>query len=85
MGRRPGFQHRCRSRCCHWPHTRFRLDWRWDGSETVLASRCVDETGDAQPTREALIAARGTQSSYHNNAIQAWRVRTDGVVENVDV
>jgi len=66
-------------------HTRFRLDWRWNGSETVLASRCIDETGDVQPTRAALIAVRGTRSSYHNNAIQGWRIARDGAVENVDV
>ena len=66
-------------------HTRFRVDWSWDGSETTLASRCIDETGDIQPTRAALIAVRGTRSSYHNNAIQGWRVRPDGMVENVDV
>ena len=66
-------------------HTRFRFDWRWDGAETVLASRCIDETGDVQPTRAALIAVRGTQSSYHNNAIQGWRIARDGTVENVDV
>ena len=66
-------------------HTRFRFDWTWDGSETTLASRCIDETGDVQPTRAALIAVRGTRSSYHNNAIQGWRIRSDGTVENVDV
>lgn len=66
-------------------HTRFRFDWSWDGSETTLASRCIDESSDVQPTRAALIAVRGRQSSYHNNAIQGWRVRTDGTVENVDV
>ena len=66
-------------------HTRFRFDWTWDGSETTLASRCIDETGDVQPTRAALIAVRGTRSSYHNNAIQGWRIRRDGTVENVDV
>jgi sulfane dehydrogenase subunit SoxC len=66
-------------------HTRFRFDWTWDGSDTTLASRCIDETGDVQPTRAALVAVRGTQSSYHNNAIQGWRVRPDGAVENVDV
>ena len=46
---------------------------------------CIDETGDVQPTRAALIAVRGTRSSYHNNAIQGWRIRSDGTVENVDV
>ena len=66
-------------------HTRFRFDWTWDGAEATLASRCIDETGDVQPTREALIAVRGTRSSYHNNVIQAWRVHRDGRVENVDV
>ena len=66
-------------------HTRFRFDWTWDGSDTTLASRCIDETGDVQPTRAVLVAVRGTQSSYHNNAIQGWRVRPDGAVENVDV
>lgn len=66
-------------------HTRFRFDWNWDGSETTLVSRCIDETGNVQPTRAELIAVRGTRSSYHNNAIQGWRVGGDGSVENVDV
>ena len=66
-------------------HTRFRYDWSWDGSEKILASRCIDEAGEVQPTRSALIAVRGTDSSYHNNAIQGWRVRSTGRVENVDV
>ena len=66
-------------------HTRFRFDWTWDGTEITLASRCIDEAGNVQPTRDALIAARGTQSGYHNNAIQGWKIRPDGRVENVDV
>ena len=66
-------------------HTRFRLDWTWDGGEVVLQSRCVDDTGYTQPTRDELIAARGLQSGYHNNAIQSWEVATDGTVENVYV
>ena len=64
-------------------HTRFRLDWTWSGDEAVLQSRCVDETGYVQPTRDALIAARGVRSVYHNNAIQSWRIAGDGTVENV--
>ena len=39
--------------------TRFRMPWRWDGSPSVLQSRAIDETGAVQPTRAALIAARG--------------------------
>ncbi|MEE2636396.1 MAG: sulfite dehydrogenase [Acidobacteriota bacterium] len=66
-------------------HTRFRFDWQWDGTATTLASRCIDETGDVQPTRAALIEVRGLRSSYHNNAIQGWRIGTAGQVENVDV
>lgn len=63
--------------------TRFRLPWRFDGREAVIASRCVDETGYVQPTREALIAARGTNSIYHYNGIKFWRVRGDGTVVHV--
>jgi sulfane dehydrogenase subunit SoxC len=63
-------------------HTRFRLPWRWDGRECVIASRCVDDTGYVQPTRDELVAVRGIHSSYHNNAIQRWSVAADGVVAN---
>lgn len=63
--------------------TRFRLPWRFDGREAVIASRCIDETGYVQPTREALIAARGTNSIYHYNGIKFWRVRADGTVVHV--
>ena len=55
--------------------TRFRLPWRFDGREAVIASRAVDETGYVQPTRDALIAVRGTNSIYHYNGIKFWRVR----------
>jgi sulfane dehydrogenase subunit SoxC len=64
-------------------HTRFRLPWRWDGQETVLQSRCTDETGLIQPSREALIAARGLNSYYHYNGIQSWAIAADGRVSNV--
>jgi sulfane dehydrogenase subunit SoxC len=64
-------------------HTRFRLPWRWDGQETVLQSRCSDETGLMQPSRDALIAARGLNSYYHYNAIQSWAVAADGRVTNI--
>ncbi len=42
--------------------TRFRLAWRFDGQDTRIASRAIDETGYVQPTRAALIAVRGTNS-----------------------
>ena len=63
--------------------TRFRLPWRWDGREAVVQSRATDETGYVQPTREALIAVRGTNYEYHNNAIRPWKVKVDGSVTDV--
>lgn len=64
-------------------HTRFSLGWDWDGDATALLSRCTDETGYAQPTREQLRSARGDHSFYHYNAIQRWSVGADGRVRNV--
>lgn len=65
--------------------TRFRSHWRRDGNEAILQSRCTDETGYVQPTRSALVAIRGTNSKYHYNAIQSWKVDRDGRVTNVEV
>ena len=64
--------------------TRFRLPWRFDGRPAMMASRAVDESGYVQPTREALIAVRGTNSIYHFNGIKYWNVNADGTVTNVD-
>lgn len=62
-------------------HTRFRYLWNWNGSETEIMSRAVDETGYVQPTRAALIAARGRGSvPSHVNPITAWKIRRDGQV-----
>jgi len=66
-------------------HTRFRFPWTWDGQETIIQSRCLDETGYQQPTRDALIKVRGTHSSYHYNGIQSWKIGRDGVVRNIHV
>jgi sulfane dehydrogenase subunit SoxC len=60
--------------------TRFRMGWAWDGGPARLLSRAVDETGAVQPTREALVAARGTNTYYHYNGIHAWQVGADGAV-----
>ena len=63
-------------------HTRFRHLWRWDGAETEIMSRAVDDTGYVQPTRAALRAERGRRARrYHLNPITAWRVRAGGQVE----
>src|SRR5215471_1108339 len=42
--------------------TRFRMPWRFEGREAVIASRAIDETGYRQPAREELIAVRGGNS-----------------------
>lgn len=66
-------------------HTVFRLPWQWKGREAILMSRCMDETGYVQPSRQALIDVRGMNSVYHYNAIQGWKVARDGSVTNVEV
>ena len=63
-------------------HTRFRWSWQWDGRESLLASRCTDETGYVQPSLPELVAVRGVNSNYHNNAIQIWKVASDGKTTN---
>lgn len=65
--------------------TRFRAPWRWDGQPGVLMSRAIDEKGRVQPTRASVLSTRGIGMTYHNNAIQAWRVNEVGDVENVYV
>lgn len=62
--------------------TRFRFPWRWDGSAAVIQSRAIDETGYVQPTLPELVAVRGLNSFYHNNAIWPWRIETSGEVSN---
>ncbi|MGC3976709.1 MAG: sulfite dehydrogenase [Nitrospira sp.] len=64
-------------------HTRFRFPWRWNGQETILQSRCVDQTNYVQPSRQDLVKVRGTNSLYHYNAIQSWRVERDGRIRNI--
>jgi sulfane dehydrogenase subunit SoxC len=63
-------------------HTRFRFPWKWDGKETLIASRCTDDTGYTQPPLPELIKIRGMNSQYHNNGIQAWKVASDGTITN---
>lgn len=62
--------------------TRFRLPWQWDGKPAVIQSRAIDETGYVQPTLAELLAVRGENYFYHNNAIWPWRIATDGEVTN---
>lgn len=62
-------------------HTRFRHLFRWDGRDTVILSRAVDETGYVQPTREAFLERRGAGAiPYHVNPITGWRLKPGGDV-----
>ncbi|HYH96188.1 MAG TPA: sulfite dehydrogenase, partial [Hyalangium sp.] len=64
--------------------TRFHLPWRWRGEGTTLQSRCTDETGYLQPTRDELVAVRGMKPGPdgfdHYNGIKVWKVKSDGTV-----
>lgn len=66
--------------------TRFRLPWDWNGRETTIASRCQDETGYWQPSREELIAERGMNAGPdgfdHYNGIKWWRVGPSGEISH---
>jgi sulfane dehydrogenase subunit SoxC len=62
---------------------RFHFPWQWDGQATTIASRCIDETGYIQPTRDEIIADRGINSNYHYNGIKNWLIKADGSVTNV--
>lgn len=67
--------------------TRFTLPWEWDGRERWIQSRATDDTGDVQPTREALIAVRGLNPGpdgfNHYNGIKGWRIQPSGAVTHV--
>ena len=67
--------------------TRFSLPWQWDGSATSLQSRCTDETGYVQPTRDELISVRGVHLGPdgfdHYNGIKVWFVDGAGRVGHV--
>ncbi|HXT15236.1 MAG TPA: sulfite dehydrogenase [Gemmatimonadaceae bacterium] len=59
---------------------RFEYMWQWDGHETLLMSRAVDDQGYVQPTMSQLVKVRGPGTDYHFNPIRAWRVASDGTV-----
>src|SRR5258708_2933465 len=64
--------------------TGFRLRWHSDGRPAVIQSRATDETGYVQPTLAELLAVRGDNYVYHNNAIWPWRIAGDGEVTNAN-
>jgi sulfane dehydrogenase subunit SoxC len=64
---------------------RFTLPWMWDGKPAQLQSRCTDDTGAVQPTREELVRDRGLNYYYHYNGIFPWSIAEDGSVSHVAV
>lgn len=65
--------------------TRFSIPWEWTGAGAVLQSRATDSAGNIQPTRDSILADKGTISTYHNHCIQSWNVDGAGEVSNVYV
>jgi len=61
---------------------RFRFPWVWDGTPATLMSRAIDSSGEVQPTMDAVIKAKSSNTFYHNNAIQPWRVAANGEITN---
>jgi sulfane dehydrogenase subunit SoxC len=71
-------------------HVRFGMDWKWEGTECVLMSRCIDEVGQVQPTRADFAKFFNKPPDYYethgvpgtDNKVQPWRVASDGSVHN---
>jgi sulfane dehydrogenase subunit SoxC len=69
-------------------HTRFGYAWNWDGNETEILSRCTDEIGQVQPTREQVAKYwnepfdRNYRVPGLDNSVQPWRIAKDGSVTN---
>ncbi|NIG55956.1 sulfite dehydrogenase [Chitinophaga sp. Cy-1792] len=62
-------------------HTLFRYGWKWDGQNTEIMSRAVDNTGYVQPFLRELVAARGRDmGGYHVNPVTSWLIQRDGKV-----
>ena len=68
--------------------TRFGYGWNWDGNETEILSRCTDEIGQVQPTREQVAKywnvpfERNYRVPGLDNSVMPWRIARDGSVKN---
>jgi sulfane dehydrogenase subunit SoxC len=68
-------------------HTRFGFNWKWDGRECVLMSRCTDELGTVQPTRAEVAKFWNDPPDRprvrgNDNTVQPWKIAGDGSVTN---
>ena len=57
-----------------------------DGNETEIISRCTDEIGQVQPTRENRQVLERSDRDYRmpglDNSVMPWRIARDGSVTN---
>jgi len=69
------------------PHSlvRFSAGLRWQGQPAMLLSRATDSTGAQQPLRDDWISRHGQNAFYHCNAMQAWRLDSNGSLHNAYV
>ena len=52
-------------------HTRFGMNWKWDGQECVIMSRCTDELGQVQPSRAQVAKFFNVAPDYyHDHGVQ---------------
>ena len=68
-------------------HVRFGFHWKWDGKECELMSRCTDELGTVQPTREQAakffkLPLENLNVPGNDNTVQGWKVAGDGSIHN---
>jgi Oxidoreductase molybdopterin binding domain len=69
-------------------HARFSYPWNWDGNETEILSRCIDEIGQVQPTREQIAQhwnvpfERNYRVPGLDNSVMPWKIAKDGSVTN---
>ena len=68
-------------------HTRFRMDWNWNGEEAVLQSRSTDDQGGVQPTVAEMERIRRSsgRAGLGMNAIFSWKLTPEGSVQNAMV
>jgi sulfane dehydrogenase subunit SoxC len=69
-------------------HVRFAYPWKWDGTEAVIMSRCIDEIGQRQALREEIAEwwkvpfERDYRVPGLDNSIMPWKIARDGSVTN---
>lgn len=72
--------------------TQFGFEWKWNGEEALLQSRCTDDRGKVQPTMAQFAKTFNVTieemkkgnlgSTHHANFVYTWKVSADGSVQN---